>query len=127
MGSLAETVGVHLPTPPARDYKGANQRDDDSCLPGALSHHVVSDWGPYEVAVRRWERVTGLDAPAPTQTSARGKPQLAPAFVEWLMGLPRGWVTGRGLSRVAELRMLGNGVVPQQAAAAIRMCLHALA
>lgn len=109
MGSLAETVGVHLPTPTTRDHKGANQRD--------------GELGPYGAAVRRWERVTGLDAPAPTQTSARGKPQLAPAFVEWLMGLPRGWVTGRGLSRVAELRMLGNGVVPQQAAAAIRSCL----
>ena len=34
------------------------------------------------------------------------------------MGLPDGWVTGAGLSRSQELKMLGNGVVPQQAAAA---------
>ena len=39
-------------------------------------------------------------------------------FVEWMMGLPDGWVTGVGLSRTQELKMLGNGVVPQQAAAA---------
>jgi DNA (cytosine-5)-methyltransferase 1 len=34
--------------------------------------------------------------------------------------LPEGWVTGVGLARTVQLRVLGNGVVPQQAAAAIR-------
>lgn len=37
------------------------------------------------------------------------------------MGLPEGWVTGNGLSTAAELKMLGNGVVPQQAALALRL------
>ncbi|MDA0565149.1 hypothetical protein LG943_12600 [Streptomonospora sp. S1-112] len=34
-----------------------------------------------------------------------------------MMGLHTGWVTGPalGLSRTAQLRALGNGVVPQQA------------
>ena len=37
------------------------------------------------------------------------------------MGLPAGWVTDvPGISRNDMLKMLGNGVVPQQAAAAIR-------
>ena len=37
------------------------------------------------------------------------------------MGLPAGWVTDvPDLSRNAHLKALGNGVVPQQAAAAIR-------
>ena len=37
------------------------------------------------------------------------------------MGLPVGWVTSPelGLSRRQQLRLLGNGVVPQQAAAAV--------
>jgi DNA (cytosine-5)-methyltransferase 1 len=40
------------------------------------------------------------------------------------MGLPDGWVTDTpGLTRPAMLRALGNGVVWQQAAAAIRL-LH---
>lgn len=34
------------------------------------------------------------------------------------MGLPEGWVTGVALSRNQQLKLLGNGVVPQQAAAA---------
>tara|TARA_R110002153_G_scaffold6908_3_gene31331 strand:- start:1636 stop:1815 length:180 start_codon:yes stop_codon:yes gene_type:complete len=44
--------------------------------------------------------------------------KMSSRFVEWMMGLPDGWVTGVGLSRTQELKMLGNGVVPQQAAAA---------
>ncbi|MEU5740309.1 hypothetical protein ABZ784_20255 [Streptomyces tendae] len=47
--------------------------------------------------------------------------RLSPAFVEWLMGLPAGHVTTvPGLSRSAQLKALGNGVVPQQATAALR-------
>lgn len=36
------------------------------------------------------------------------------------MGLPEGWVTGvPGLKRREQLKAIGNGVVPQQAAAAL--------
>lgn len=41
-----------------------------------------------------------------------------PAFSEWMMGLPGGWVTGTDTSRTQQLRMIGNAVVPQQAALA---------
>lgn len=41
------------------------------------------------------------------------------------MGLPDGWVTEvPGLSRNEQLKALGNGVVPQQAAAAVRHILR---
>lgn len=44
-----------------------------------------------------------------------------------MMGLPDGWVTDTpGLTRAAMLRALGNGVVRQQAAYALRD-LHARA
>jgi DNA (cytosine-5)-methyltransferase 1 len=40
------------------------------------------------------------------------------------MGLPEGWVTDvPGLSRNAQLKVLGNGVVPQQAAHALDLLL----
>lgn len=78
------------------------------------------DWGDYEPAIRRWERILGRPAPWPTDAVGR----LSPVFTEWLMGLPDGWVTDTpGLTRPAMLRALGNGVVWQQAAAAIRL-LH---
>ncbi|MFG2904010.1 hypothetical protein ACGF13_02915 [Kitasatospora sp. NPDC048286] len=44
--------------------------------------------------------------------------------MEWMMGLPAGHVTAvPGLSRTAQLRALGNGVLPDQAAAALRRLL----
>ena len=40
------------------------------------------------------------------------------------MGLPDGWVTDvPGLSRNAQLKAIGNGVVPAQAVMALRMLL----
>ena len=44
-------------------------------------------------------------------------------FVEYMMGLPSGWVTETGLSRAQQLKMLGNGVVPQQAELALELLL----
>jgi len=44
-------------------------------------------------------------------------------FVEYIMGLPNGWVTDLNLSRSQQLKMLGNGVVPQQAYYALEL-LH---
>lgn len=41
-------------------------------------------------------------------------------FVEYMMGLPNGWVTDLELSRAQQLKILGNGVVPQQAYYAIQ-------
>lgn len=43
------------------------------------------------------------------------------------MGLEPGWVTGLPLPRTAQLRALGNGVVPQQATYAVGLLLADLA
>ena len=79
------------------------------------------DWGQFEPAIRRWESVLGRPSPRPSVLSANGKPRLNPVFVEWMMGLPVGHVTGHGLSGAQELKMLGNGVCPQQAVKALEM------
>lgn len=81
------------------------------------------DWGDYQAAIGRWEAVLGRPTPHPTQPGNHGRPVLAPAFVEHLMGLPEGWVTDLSLPRTAQLRALGNGVVPQQAAYAVALLL----
>ena len=44
-------------------------------------------------------------------------------FVEYMMGLPNGWVTDVDLPRAQMLKILGNGVVPQQAYRALEL-LH---
>lgn len=78
----------------------------------------AQNWGRFTLAIHRWGAVTGRRAPWATDDRNR----LSPAFVEWLMGIPAGWVTDvPGLNRNAQLKALGNGVVPQQAEAAIRL------
>lgn len=85
---------------------------------------LAIDWREYETAIRRQEQAFGRPAPPPTEPGKNGQPRLSPAFVEWLMGLPEGHVTGvPGVSRNDMLKALGNGVVPQQAAMATRMWL----
>ena len=47
--------------------------------------------------------------------------KLNAAFVEYMMGLPSGWVTNIDISRAQQLKILGNGVVPQQAEYALEL------
>lgn len=75
----------------------------------------IQNWGPYGEAIARWEHRLGRSAPPPL---VDGK--LGAEFTEWVMGLPAGWVTGvAGVPRNGQLKMLGNGVVPAQATAAL--------
>jgi DNA (cytosine-5)-methyltransferase 1 len=76
-------------------------------------------WGRYTAAIRRWEALTGREAPHPVEAGTRGQPRLSPVFSEWLMGLPRGFVTDLSLPYGAQHRALGNGVVPHQAVRAL--------
>jgi DNA (cytosine-5)-methyltransferase 1 len=140
-----------LPTPRASDGEkgGPNQRGSsgDLMLPSA-----VQRFGDYAPAIARWETVIGGPAPDPTEISTKWiqdrkrrlygphkdlvgmrpslrrfllpERRLSPRFVEWMMGLPAGWVTDvPGLTRNEALKALGNGVAPQQAAAALRHML----
>ncbi|QCX81185.1 Modification methylase HhaI [Streptomyces sp. YIM 121038] len=122
-----------LPTPKASDGPngGPNQRDGQGnyYLPGMAVRlgqdwvaHDGTDYGP---AIRRWESVLGRRAPFPTEPGSRGNRRLTPPFVEWLMGAPEGWVTGLGLPRAQQLKILGNGVVTLQAIEGYRRLLCA--
>lgn len=129
-GDLTASSAVHLlPTPKAGDADFGLPRT--SGRPPEKSTHLATrlhftDFGQYADAIERWEKVLGRDAPAPTELTDKGKHRLSAAFVEWLMGLDDEWVTDPdlGLSRVSQLRALGNGVVPQQAVYAITWLLE---
>lgn len=82
-------------------------RDD----PDRCGLYRFGDYGP---AINRWERIIGRTAPDPTIDG-----RLNVSFVEWMMGLPEGHVNDVDLFRKQKLRILGNGVVPHQAAEAI--------
>lgn len=94
----------------------------DASLGGRSREQGSSDvaWGPYEPAIRRWERVLDRQAPAPTEVTTKGKHRLSARFAEFMMGIPAGWVTDVDIGRNEQLKAIGNGVVPQQALAAFR-------
>jgi DNA (cytosine-5)-methyltransferase 1 len=122
-GPDLRTAVTLMPTPRATDGTkgGPNQKGSsgDLMLPSAAVQ-VATNWGPYEPAIRHWEAVLGRPAPAPTEPNAKGNHRLSPAFTEWMMGVPEGWITGVDISRNEQLKACGNGVVPQQAAAALK-------
>lgn len=125
-----------LPTPTTQDGK-------NNGVPSQFERHTpplntvikIPNFGAYAPAIKRWEQVTGRAAPSPTILSAQGNPQLSHHFVEWMMGLPDGWITDPALwdgytptrARNLCLRMAGNGVVPLQAATAINHLTHRVA
>jgi DNA (cytosine-5)-methyltransferase 1 len=117
-----------LPTPSVADGMGGHltrsgDRSNELLLPGVAKAHQQA-WGQYAAAIARAEQAIGRPAPPPTEIGPKGAPRLSPRFVEWLMCLPEGWVTDlTGLTRNDQLKMLGNGVVPAQCAAALRAFL----
>ena len=105
-------------------------------------------WGKYAAAIHHWERILGRPAPDPTNItdgylkarakrlarkdkrpvgmrgSLRPRRQLAARLSEFMMGVPLGWITDiPGITRNEALKAAGNGVVPQQAAEALRFLL----
>ena len=83
------------------------------------------DWGRFDDAVRRWENIFGRPVPDATKPDGKnGNHRLSSALTEWMMGLPDGWVTGVGLNRSQEMRLIGNGVMPQQAEHALKLLLQ---
>jgi DNA (cytosine-5)-methyltransferase 1 len=112
-------------TPRTSSANAATQKQIDAGAPKSRIEDQVltTNWGKFEPAIRRWEQVT-RPAPAPTKPDGKdGNHRLSSSFTEWMMGLPDGWVTGHGLKRNDELKMCGNGVVPQQAVLALRYLL----
>lgn len=124
--NLHEVARELLPTPSASDAIMGLPRTSGrppEKVTKLATRIEYTDFGMYAPAIARWEQILGRPAPAPTVPPARegGRARLSTKFVEWLMGLSDGHVTGEdlGLTREQQLRLLGNGVVPQQGAAAI--------
>ena len=121
-----------LPTPKARDhapegYEAGLRRHSPqlgTVMRAMAEDETTVNWGKFAPAIRRWEKVIGRRAPEPTRPDGKDEThRLNPKFTEWMMGLPEGWLTDIGLSRNNELKACGNGVVPQQAALALRQML----
>jgi DNA (cytosine-5)-methyltransferase 1 len=115
----AHPDGRGLARQPEPDRQPQESQADDDHNEHDPDRPVLA-WGDYAPAIERWERILGRPAPRPTDDRGR----LAPQFVEWMVGLPAGWVTEvPGIPRNAQLHGLGNIAMPQQAAAAFRELL----
>ncbi|MGH3760270.1 DNA cytosine methyltransferase [Actinophytocola sp.] len=116
----------HLPGAPPQALRLPVGGDPSGTAANTLAKRRTSsrvEWGRFELAIRHWEHLLGRPAPFPV-VHVKGRDRLSPPFVEWLMGLDAGWVTDvPGISRAMALKMLGNGVVPVQGAAALRLLL----
>ena len=115
--TAADTLGVLLD----RTGKARGRRFEP---PNSDSPSHDPRLGEFGARMRLWESITGHRMPEPEEDSPSGGRRLSARFGEWVMGLPPKWVTGlRAIPRTAQIRILGNGVVPQQGSLAI----HSLA
>lgn len=113
---LPGTIGISTDADSER-WQGEKSEERHKLFAGSdAAASIDFNWGKYTLAVRRWETIFERLAPYPSFDR-----QLNPHFVEWMMGLPDGWVTGLGLSRTRQLKILGNGVVPMQAYLALNL------
>lgn len=98
---------------------GSNRDEHRSC------GETVSNPNSEQLQADRQAQGLGWRFKTPSELSMLSTPnpldqsKLNPKFVEYMMGLPEGWVTDLPLSRAQIFRLLGNGVVPQQAYKAI--------
>lgn len=106
----------------SRDWKGPNQRNDETCVHGAVMALSFPSWGKYLKAIAVHTAALRRRPPSPVDADG-DMPRISPQFVEWMMMLPAGHVTDPaiGISRTQQLKALGNGVVPNQAALAITL------
>lgn len=143
---LLKGIAKMLPTPTAMDSQSSGGNPDTTGSHGVTLTDATARqperWGEYAAAIHRAEAAFG---PAPSaaevadmhgyRTSCpctptkhhpkRGSRRLSCRFDEWLMGLVPGWVTDvPGVTHAEALKMCGNGVVPAQAAFAIRLCIR---
>jgi hypothetical protein len=125
--SLGVAIRIELlKNPLVDDHKnnGHNQNRIKTLASQVWETQRTTNWGKFAPAIERWEKVIGRKAPEPTKPDGKdGSHRLSSLFTEWLMGLPVGWITGHNLSRAEELKMAGNGVVPQQAEMALRFLI----
>lgn len=72
--------------------------------------------------LRRWGTVVGREHPEPLRTGVFTGNAANPRFWEWAMGLTEGHISDvPDLTHWQKIKAAGNGVVPQQARAALRL------
>jgi len=116
-------------------FKGLQRRETTTLqgrrvTNGHNQQEIISDSsGERQPSIGNLQRLRGRFTPRCEMhlqdiPNALDQGKLNAQFVEYMMGLPPGWVTDCGLSRAQQLKILGNGVVPQQAHYALELLAH---
>lgn len=106
----------------SKEFNGSNRNEHWSCCETATNSSSQGLQGCSRQRFR-YESSSEMSMRRPPNTLDNDK--LNVKFVEYMMGLPKGWVTDLEISRSQQLKLLGNGVVPQQAYYALEL-LNAL-
>lgn len=116
-GQIVDTLGHHpkekygtplVPTPTATDWKPGDPNGRLARLSDCIAQQP-----------ERLERLTAECGIPYYVVGPRGGRRVNPKFTEWLMGMPPGWVTDKGLPWKDELRLIGNSVYADAAVEAI--------
>lgn len=82
----------------------------------AVAYPIDREWKhDWKVSQLGSRPTTWTDMSLQEPPKALDQDRLTPEFVEYMMGLPKGWVTDLEISNAQKFKILGNGVVPQQA------------
>lgn len=109
---------------PRTRLRAGNAGEVGGLFPSDSAGDPAYPWGPYAPGIEHWATVVGGVAPRPVVKGPGGGAIPSPRFIEWMVGWPTGWASDiDGLTYEDVIRLAGNGVVPQQAVAALRHLL----
>jgi DNA (cytosine-5)-methyltransferase 1 len=114
-------AGTSIHGSPSEIINGSNWNEHRTCC--EINFHASGQFKPHDGQMSGLgQRFTPrCDMHLQVVPNPLDQDKLNPKFVEYMMGLPNGWVTDLGLSRAQQLKILGNGVVPQQAFYALEL------
>lgn len=110
-----------LGQPLGKDYSGKIRNQEQSQSQSASLGKISSNSDNQQLSSNRKVSKLGRRFDSRLEMSMRSIPdplvdgKLNVKYVEYMMGLPEGWVTDLDISRAQKFKLLGNGVVPQQA------------
>lgn len=111
------------PTQPESAYDGcATHANSRACEESRRTTPLLQGTsGKEQDKTNRHEHRFSLEMDRQDVPNTLDQGRLNPKFVEYMMGLMPGWVTDLPMSRTNQLKILGNGVVPQQAYLALQL------
>lgn len=102
--------------------QGQSQSEPQHLGQSTSGHTKHFDWSQYRQMPKLERRFASrLDMSMQKAPDPLVNEKLNTRFVEYMMGLPEGWVTDLPISRSQQFKLLGNGVVPQQAYYALQL------